>query len=431
MAEQTPDQTTPAAAGPAAPTAAGPAERALSAALATAFRALRWVMIVVLVALLFSNTRFLRQNQRAVILRFGKIVGTGPRRVRTAGLVLAWPQPIDEIVVVDADRIQVLVVDDFMYRAAWQQNPGRALDQDVALDPGQDGYSLTSDANVLHTQWRVSYKVKDVIRYALYVDDPEKAIRSALAASVVEVSARTTINDVLGEALQEYTDAVQAELQARLDHADTGIEIDDLSTPKHEEPLQTKAAFARKIEADQKKSTSWQLAERAASDSLASAAGEEGKPLAALFDRLAKAEAEAEGERDPAKMDEIETRIDEIKTQIRSLLEIAGGQAAIIRGEAETYETEVTTDAEAMDAMLADLAPKWREHPRVFITQLYQNAMQDVLSAAGIKFAIYPRQREIRILLEPQYKKPTVEKKESLEPERSQEEKQRMRGPGG
>jgi regulator of protease activity HflC (stomatin/prohibitin superfamily) len=425
MAEQTPNQTTPAATGPAAPTAAGPAERALSAALATAFRALRWVMIVVLVALLFSNTRFLRQNQRAVILRFGRIVGTGPRRVHTAGLVLAWPRPIDEIVVVDADRVQVLEINDFMYRPAWQQDPGQALDNvDVALDPGQDGYSLTSDANVLHTQWRVSYMVNDVISYALHVDNPEKAIRTALAASVVDMSARMTINQVLGEALQEFIDGVQTRLQARLDEANTGILIDSLSTPKHEEPLQTKAAFALKVEKTQGASAARQRAERIASDKLADAAGEEGKPLAALLDKLAEAEAAREGEHDQGKIDEIERQIEE-------LLETASGDVAIIRGEATAYETEVVADAEAMEAMLADLGPKWREHPRVFITQLYQNAMQEVLGAAGVKFAVYPRQRQIWILLEPQYKKPAAEQKQGLEPTRSKEERQRMQQMGG
>ncbi len=377
---------------PAPPLETGPAERALSSALRTVFTALRVVMIIVLVALVFSNTRFLQQNQRAVILRFGRAVGPGGGRAYGPGLVFAWPEPIDEIIVVDAGRVQELVIDDFMYREEWRERP--PVKSDTPLDPARDGYTLTNDANIIHTTWRIEYSISDPVKYALNIEDPEALIRRALAAVVVRTSADFDVEAALWVAGPTMRGLVRQRLQDRLDQADSGIEIVAARTAIRQEPPQTTEAFERLEKASLLESEMRHSAERYRSDKLGAAAGDAGEALATTLAALADAEEAPEADRD-------QDRIDELRGQASALLDRAAGQVASILNEAKRYRTRVREDAAALAAVFKELDEKYRENPRVFTRQVYHNALDQIIRQAGSKFVVYPRDREWWILLEP------------------------------
>jgi membrane protease subunit HflK len=399
-----------------APEQTGPAERALASALQTVFGVLRVAMIVVLVALVFSNTRFLQQNQRAVILRFGKVVGTGAGRVHGPGLVFAWPQPIDEIIIVDAGRIQSLELDDFMYRKSARGPDGESLG--LTLTPGLDGYTLTGDANILHTIWGVQYQVDDVVSYALNVEDPEALIRRALAAAVVHTCAEFNIEEALWADIEGMRRRVTQRLQDRLDEVASGIRVVRISTPAREEPKQTKEAFVRATQASLTASEDKQQGARYRETLLAMTAGDVGPELAAKLTELAEAEEVPEEARDEAKNAAL-------RAQVQEMLERAGGKATTILSEAKTYRTKVREDARSMAETFDALEAKYRENPDVFVRQTYQNAMQQVLSRAGVKFILYPRTREWWIKIEPRKKKPEKKAEEVVvetEPERMRRE---------
>lgn len=382
----------------------GPAERALASALRTVFGALRVVMVIVLAALLFSNTRFLQQNQRAVILRFGKIVGTGAGRMHGPGLVFAWPQPIDEIIVVDAERIQDLEIDDFMYRKGARAGGTESLGDTLIL--GLDGYTLTGDANIVHTIWGIQYQVDDVVKYALNVEDPPRLIRRALAAAVVHTSAELTVEEVLWGGGEEMRRRVRRRLQERLDAAASGIAIGIINTSAREHPRQTAEAFVRATKASLLASEEKQKAERYREAVLAAVAGEAGPQLAVKVAELAEAEGALEGERDVAK-------IASLREEVAALLDEAGGETASILSEAKTYRTTVVADAASMAATFEALDRKYRQNPEVFIRQTYQNAMEKVVGQAGATFVL-SRGEKIWILLEPEKK--TAPKKEAGAP---------------
>ncbi len=414
MAEETPRHEQPPEA--VAAVATGPAERALASAFRTVFSVLRVVMVVVLVALAFANTRFLQQNQRAVILRFGKIVGTGAGRVRGPGLVFAWPQPVDEIIIVDAGRIQALELDDFMYRPGAREGGTESLGG--TLDPARDGYTLTGDANIIHTIWRVEYQIDDVVKYALKVENPEALIRRALAAAVVHTSSEFTVEEALWGAGMEMRRRVWRRLQERLDEADSGIEVVGVRTPARQEPKQTTEAFLRSAQAAQEVSEITQGALRYREALLAAVAGDAAPELAEKLAELAQAEQAPENERD-------EATIAALRNEVAELLERAGGEVATILSEAETYRTKVVADAASMAQTFDALDQKYQENPTVFIRQTYQNAIEQVLSQAGVKFVLYPRDREWRIVLEPRKKKP--KEHEAPVVERTKEERMRER----
>ena len=401
------------------PVATGPAERALASALRTVFGVLRVAMIVVVVALVFSNTRFLQQNQRAIILRFGKVVGTGAGREHGPGLVFAWPQPIDEIIVVDAVRIQDIELDDFMYRKAARGEGGQNLGD--TLTPGLDGYTLTGDANILHTIWGVQYEVDDVVSYALNVEDPEDLIRRALAAAVVHTCAEFNIEEALWADIEGLRHGVARRLQDRLDAVESGIQVGKITTPAREEPKQTKQAFVRTTQASLTASEDKQQGARYRETLLAMTAGDVGPALAAKLVELAEAEEAPEEARDEAK-------IAALRADVEELLNRAGGTVATILSEAKTYRTRVVEDAKSMAETFEALDAKYKENPEVFIRQTYQNVIQQVLGQAGFKFILYPRDREWRILLEPRKKKPEKKEEEVVVETEQERMRRRMRG---
>jgi membrane protease subunit HflK len=381
--------------GPDVPATAGTGEQALAGALRTVFGALRVVMVIALIGLVFSNTRLLRQNQRAVILRFGKIVGTGASRVRGPGLVFAWPQPIDQIIVVDAGRVQAIEVDDFMYRRGAREGGTEQLGE--TLDPALDGYTVTGDFNIMHTIWRIEYQIDDVVKYVLNGADADTLLRSSVA--VVHTSAEFTIDNALwGEGLALRT-RVQKHLQDRLDQASSGIRLVAVRTPTRREPVQTTEAFLRSQQAGLESSKMLQEAQRYQTQVLAAAAGDAAPRLLALIRALAAAEEAPEGERD-------EARIERLRARLVQEMENAAGDVTRILGDARTYRWRVAKAAESMAATFEELDRKYRENPEIFIRELYQSAIQDVLAKAGYAFIIPPGQEpQVWLKLEPPRKK--------------------------
>lgn len=66
-----------------------------------AFFALYAVTVLAALAWAFSNVRQIDPQNRAVVLHFGAL-----HRVQNAGLLLAWPQPFEQVVLLPAaDRV--------------------------------------------------------------------------------------------------------------------------------------------------------------------------------------------------------------------------------------------------------------------------------------------------------------------------------------
>ena len=441
MVEQTP-VSEGAGTGPRPAERVRPAERALASALRSAFAVLRVVMLVVLVALLFSNTRFLQQNQRAVILHFGKIVGTGARQVRGPGLVFAWPQPIDEIIVVDSGRTQEVEIDDFMYRKGARDGGTESLGQ--SLQTGLDGYTLTGDANIIHSIWNVRYRINDVVKYALGVEDPEALLRRTLAAAVVEASAEFDVEEALWLKSEALRRVARERLQERLDAADCGIKVDSLTTTALEEPRQTTEAFtkARRVAEDVGKQK--QEAARLREKLLASVAGDVGLELARKLSRLADVEdalaaAEAAAEAAPegapaaspeAGMAALREEEASLRASVEELLDRASGTVATILNEARAYEQGVVKDAAARAAAFEELLEEFEKHPEILVRRLHAQMLEELLTQSGSKFFLYPRdEREIWIELEELRRKPTAEEEEPVVVKTEEErQRERMRG---
>src|SRR5882724_12698248 len=80
--------------------------QALAEALGSSFAIVKVVMGILFVVFLGSGFFKVEPDQRAIILRFGKPVGTGEKALLGPGLHFGFPPPIDEVEKISITGIQ-------------------------------------------------------------------------------------------------------------------------------------------------------------------------------------------------------------------------------------------------------------------------------------------------------------------------------------
>jgi modulator of FtsH protease HflK len=179
------------------------------------FRVVYIVTLLLGVLWLGSNFRVVSSDSQAVVSQFGRIV-----RVQKAGLLLAWPRPIEQVRLLPG--------------------PGRQLSQPVAGLPPVGGITaaaadasgdtvpanatpyLTGDGNVVLLDATLIYRITDPATYVLSQDHVAPALNRVFRAAAVEVAAGQSLNDFLvaqptsGPASGQSINAIRAAVRERL-----------------------------------------------------------------------------------------------------------------------------------------------------------------------------------------------------------------------
>jgi modulator of FtsH protease HflK len=202
---------------------------ALSNALNVSFKLLRWFMLVLFIGYLLSGIFVVKQHERAFVLIFGRIDGVGESRIKGPGAHWTWPRPFSEIVRVGTERAQEVVSLAFLYGV--DVLPDGTLEPMVTgetLRPGVDGYSLTADANLLHTRWAFQYTVKDPEAFYLRHKDGEVLITRLFEDAVVQASAGLTLDESLRSAIERLQSDVLGQLRRACAELQMGVQIENV-----------------------------------------------------------------------------------------------------------------------------------------------------------------------------------------------------------
>jgi len=330
---------------------------ALTDALNTSFRVLRFVLVAVVIAYLFSGVFVVHQHEKAVVLLFGRLSGPPTETARGPGLHVTWPRPFAEIIRVPAERAQSLDI-----RAFWYHEPPGPLSQPEreplppTLKPLRDGYTLTGDANILHSVWRVSYLVSDPLAFLFSYAQPEAVISNELIHAVIAVSARYTVDQALRLEVEAFRSAVEQSLRDRIETLQPGVRIERVELPALAPPRQVDAAFSAVIAAEQERSA-----------------------------RISGARAEA-------------TR----------LSNEAAGTAGRIRSEGAAQRLRTVTQTAADADYFKQVYEQYRKNPAVTQQTLWQDTVTRVLEAAEEKYVVQSGdtgRQELRLLLGPEKQK--------------------------
>jgi regulator of protease activity HflC (stomatin/prohibitin superfamily) len=154
-----------------------------------------------------SNIREVPPDSRAVILRFGSAV-----RQQGAGLLIAWPRPIEQVVILpSADRqIEFRIVrfdgPGGGSTASKSQSLGLAAGPIADAIPGFDmsedprlnaGFLLTGDSSVVHLQATLFFQISDPVNYLISAEHVGPALERLFVASAVAVCATRDLDTIL------------------------------------------------------------------------------------------------------------------------------------------------------------------------------------------------------------------------------------------
>jgi len=247
---------------------------ALSDALNATFRALRFVMVLLLVVYACSGIFIVKQHEKAFVLRFGRIVGVGEDRVKGPGLHWTLPRPFSEIVRVQTERVQALATRTFWYTSDMEYQEEAGAQAGETLQPDRDGYNLTGDANLLHSTWSVRYTIDNPESALFGFNDIDKVLHGELDRAVMSVTARFSIDRALRTDLESLREAVENTLRRRAADLKLGVRVQGIDLLAIFPPRQVAQAFDDVVQAEQQRGKQISDARAYASRAINEAKGE-------------------------------------------------------------------------------------------------------------------------------------------------------------
>lgn len=162
-----------------------------------AFIALYVFTILAAARWLLSNVREVSAENRAVVLRMGALT-----RVQQSGLLWAWPQPIEQVVMLPAaEAVLERHVQALLRSSQAEQADAMSYDDDeggpVSDALAGSGYLLTGDAGIVQLDVRVFYKVIDPFAYVLQDEHVLPALDRVVTRSAVVVCAARDLDTIL------------------------------------------------------------------------------------------------------------------------------------------------------------------------------------------------------------------------------------------
>lgn len=407
------------------------AGRSLSDAMRISFGILKVIMIILVVAFLASGFKTVGSDEKALVLRFGKIRGVGQEAILGPGAHWVFPYPIDDLVRIPVEKNINLAINTFWYKETRDDILGAGVkprnyvpDQ---LDPVQEGYCLTgsqrtaprpgagvaapvqmvaagpqwmregdgSDYNIVHTKWQVNYQIAGIEQFfrniyvqeakpgEIYFDVMNQSITPLLRSLVEDAVVKAMVHYTIDEALQSIDTIprrVQQLVQQKLDAVESGIRVVQVQLVSVKWPKQVDQAFEAFISASQASGQAITQARTYAETTLNRVAGQAAEPLyRALQDTSVTEEQQS------------------------SLWSQVTGDVQDAVAQAQTYQTNVVERARANADYLLRILPEYRRRPQLVARQIYLDAMQEILKNVDEKFILdksdNAKEREVRILI--------------------------------
>jgi membrane protease subunit HflK len=348
------------------------ANQSLADALRASFGILKGIMAVLVVLYLFSNVRSIGGHEQALHLRLGKLLP----RVHEAGLIWAFPFPIDEIVPLPTKKSNDLLVDSHTFHRR-ENEIGKPLSfisrgDRQGLNPSLDGALLTADTGLVHVQWKVTYKIDGVGTYVSQmagreIEAAETLIRTLVETIGIQVASELTAEEAIRTRVDYAQDEMNRRIQARLDELDSGIVVTNVEMYEPTPPVQVRAAFDRTQRAENAKQKKIRDAEQEREKILSETAGAGYRDLIGLLDELEQNDSE-----------ELRAELDrllgqEVEGQAGELLKDAGAYLSVVVGR-------MRSDVEEYRA----LVPEYERNAPLLIERLWEQTRQKVFDNPGV-----------------------------------------------
>ena len=192
------------------------------------------VLAVVLLWIGLTSCHTIGPQQRGVITRFGKYVGT-----LQPGLGFSLPAPIDLVRKVDVDNIHSI-----------------DINGDGDGGSGGENLMLTGDENLINLVYSVRWNIRDPELYLFELEDPKGTIREVAESAMREQIARVTLNGAIGNERSQIEARVAERMQELLDSYRAGVIIQGVAIRQADPPSEVMDAF-KEVSAAQQNAQSY------------------------------------------------------------------------------------------------------------------------------------------------------------------------------
>ena len=272
-----------------------PGAQALAAALKSSFGIVKVAMVVLVIVFLCSGFFTVGQQERAIVLRFGKPATDKPL---TPGLKFALPYPIDEVVKVPITHSQRAVSTvGWYYTTPEMELAGNDPYAGPSLNPAADGYLITADQNIVHAKATMTYRIENAIQYIFGFEGAtndafsgagaSNLVVNALNNALVKAASEYKIDDILYSDVLGFREAVRRKVVAQLGVQTNGVEVEQVDVTT-KAPLFLNADFARVNDAATKRGLLINEAQTEANKTLSGA-----ESRAAMMTNFASVESES------------------------------------------------------------------------------------------------------------------------------------------
>ncbi|MEX0654810.1 MAG: SPFH domain-containing protein [Phycisphaeraceae bacterium] len=327
-----------------------PAQQSLADALRVSFNILKGLMVLLLIAYLFSGTFWVEEQERAVRLRFGALVGEPGQQVYDPGWHFGFPYPVEQIIRVPVQQ-QTLEIQ----RAYWYEVSDEDLGRSAAelagrsgpLNPERDGSLLTGDANILHARFTVDYTISDPAAFVENVglarpnvdrlpdgtlarrpmDRADAIVRNVAEQGVIHAFARADADQVYRGTWDD--DHALTRMRDVMEQMNTGITINLVNMTDPTLPLVVSTAAQAVTNAESERA---QLIEQARQEQARILGETAGAAHGPLFDLILEYEAAREVA-EPGPIDTLQRFIDDAIESRQISSELAWGLNAIRRAD--------------------------------------------------------------------------------------------------
>jgi len=364
------------------------ANQSLSDALRASFRILKGIMMVLVLLYLFSNVRRIESHEQALILRLGRLMPT----VYDAGVVWAFPFPIDEIVPLPTRQSNDLPIDSHTFGRRREEigKPLAFISRGMeGLNPTLDGALLTADAGLVHTRWKVTYKFDDVRSYVSQilgrdVEAAKELIRCLVETAGILVAAEHTAEEMIRTRVEDVQNEMRNRINDRLDELESGIEVTRIEMFEPTPPIPIRGAFDATQQAENAKQKRIQDAQQQRTKLLNESAGAAFPKVIYLLDQIDKESNHAEADLLRTKLDQLLES--EVEGDAGRLIKDAGAYLSVVvgrmQGDVELYRT---------------LLPEYERNAPLLIGRLWEQTRQQVFAGMGVTKFFRPPGCQIRL----------------------------------
>lgn len=335
--------------------------QALSEALRSSFGIVKLLMVILVLVFIFSGVFQVKQQERAILLHFGKPHGTGEEALLKPGLHWSLPYPIDDHIIVSVSGVQYARSSTGWYNTTpAQEAAGTEPFPAATLNPAAEGYGITADQNVLHSRVTLAYRISDPIVFLFSFTNAPQAITNTLDEALLQTSARYRIDDILRRDRIGFREAVQRRVTELVEKRKLGITVEQC-TVESIPPRQLKDAFNEVLKAE-------------------------------LNRNIALSDA---------------------RTYANQTTNKASADAQARVNLAESERAQLVSEISSRAEQFSELLPKYRENPELFAQQRLTETLARVLTNVTDKILV-PESRdgkpiELRYNLNRELPKPVVE----------------------